>query len=165
MSSLPLAIFVAHPIKPVGAETLEENVAAAERWRQRLQRANPRHAFLAPYVDTIRDGEDDRDPAQRAAGIARTSLVSSVCHGIALCGPRISAGMVAEMLACGQEVRSWPMFYRFDHQSESLKLGSDFHVPEEFAGHSAFRPLLSGSPTRGYDHFAGEIRQALEALR
>lgn len=73
------------------------NVDRAMKWLTWLRRSFPETTFIAPWIASVLAGDDDRDPAQREAGIVDAEAVLERCDGIVLCGPRISSGMRREM--------------------------------------------------------------------
>lgn len=116
-------IYLAHPVAPVGDETVASNLDSAERWLVALQRANPGVAFVAPWIQELRLGiGDDSSPEDRARGIARCRAAAARCDGIALCGPRISRGMLAETIAIAPAyyTRRRPVVHRFLDHDQSL---------------------------------------------
>lgn len=99
-------IYLAHPVSPRDGETVESNLASAERWLVELSARNPDAVFLAPWIQALRLGiGDDSDPASRERGIQGCEAIAAACDEIVLCGPRISAGMARERSACGG--RAW----------------------------------------------------------
>lgn len=97
-----MLIYLAHPVSPIeSTESVLSNLAAAERWLVLLQRANPRHAIIAPWIQEIRLGIGREDvPEDRAAGLDRCYITAGRCDGIALCGSSIRLGMFGEMRSC-----------------------------------------------------------------
>lgn len=94
-------IYLAHPVRPLpgSPRTVEANLASAEWWLAHLQRANPEVAIVAPWLQSLRLGvDDDGNPTRRRQGLARAVAATKRCDGIILCGPRISSGMLAELL-------------------------------------------------------------------
>lgn len=114
-------IYLAHPVRPLPGttETVESNLRDAEWWLHHLQRANPGVAIIAPWIHEFRIGVgDDSDESQgRPAGLDRCRAVVGRCTGIALCGPRISRGMLIEAEALSFS-RSLPVFHRFRDRKE-----------------------------------------------
>lgn len=108
-------LYMAHPLAPteeqiagiiqrgwtgerseaVGA-TLRENIDRAMRWLAWLRRAFRETTFVAPWIASVLAGDDDRDPAQREAGIVDALAVIPRLDGLVFAGSRISGGMARE---------------------------------------------------------------------
>ena len=76
---------------------LRANLDRAMRWLSWLRRSFPETTFIAPWIASVLAGDDDTDPARRAAGLIDDCTVIERCDGIVLCGGRISDGMRREM--------------------------------------------------------------------
>lgn len=115
-------IYLAHPVSPLDGETVESNLASAERWLVGLSARNPDAVFLAPWIQALRLGiGDDSDPVSRELGLQGCEAVAAACDEIVLCGPRVSRGMARERSACGG--RAW----RLQDHAETLDvLALDF---------------------------------------
>lgn len=101
-----VAAVVAAPIGCEDATALRYNLNRAKRWLSWLRRSFPETTFIAPWIASVESGDDDRDPAQREAGLRDACAVIERCDGIVLCGPRVSEGMRREM----EHGMSWRMF-------------------------------------------------------
>lgn len=75
---------------------LDANIDRAGRWLQWLRKTNPEVTFVAPWIASVLTGEDDRDPAQRAAGLEDARAVIPRLTGVVLVGGRVSGGMTDE---------------------------------------------------------------------
>ena len=90
--------YLAHPV----AGDVANNLAAARRWLKWAHTAIPPRfpghdvAVIAPWI-TDCEIYDDSVPTERAAGMARNLATITRCHGILLCGGRISSGMQVEL--------------------------------------------------------------------
>lgn len=119
-----LVLYVAHPLRPTEDDITERfgapvdamdldrrkfaiaiatkrNAERAIAWRNWLRNTFPEVTFVAPWIGDVLAGDDDSDPAQRERGIRDNCALIAKLDGIVLCGPRISAGMRAEILAWG----------------------------------------------------------------
>lgn len=102
-------LYMAAPLRPTEAEiaayggdarlALLANLARAEAWLAWLRRASPAVTFIAPWIASVRSGEDDSDPAQREAGLVDDCTVIERCDGVVLAGGRVSSGMRRERKA------------------------------------------------------------------
>ena len=97
----------------ISLSVLHANIQRALRWLSWLRRSFPETTFIAPWIAAVLSGEDDRDPAQREAGLVDDCAVVERCDGIVLCGPRISSGMQREM-EHGQEHHTGGRFTVFN---------------------------------------------------
>lgn len=161
-------IYIAHPVRPLpgSAETVESNLRDAERWLFNLQRANPGVAFIAPWITCLDLGiDDDADPVLRAQGLARCRAVVGRCTGIALCGPRISRGMLIEADALSLS-RSISVFHRFRDREQSLVLEQrPLAAPlDEWGTPLWMQRLLYGSVPVTSSETAMELLAAYEAF-
>jgi len=77
--------------------SLRANLNLAQSGLLELRRAFPDTTFIAPWIASVLSGEDDRDPAQREAGLVDACAVVERCDGIVLWGSRLSDGMRREM--------------------------------------------------------------------
>lgn len=100
-------VYLAHPVKPMGGESLRGNFESAEEYRQALSNAGV--LVVAPWmwelqlrldvgVFSAAEGKD------REVLLQRCERYASACWAVALCGPRVSEGMEREWRACGQLV-------------------------------------------------------------
>lgn len=87
--------YLAHPL---GGD-VPGNLRKARAWFGWAQRRHPDRAFTAPWILSVETGEDDGDPAQREAGLARAEVHVSTCREIWLFGPVVSSGMQRELNA------------------------------------------------------------------
>ena len=134
-------VYVAHPVAPADGETVEGNAEQAERWLVALTEANPGIALIAPWTTMVRRRPgDDADPAARALSLATCAEVASRCDEIALCGPRISRGMLEELRAVGCALASCysppPIVHRF---SRPTIWTDDLRLPSPPACHTQDR--------------------------
>jgi len=105
-------LYFAAPLRPTGdeiaaevtgghptprAEATSVNLRKAQRAFMRLRHAFPETTLIAPWISSVLSGEDDRDPAQREAGLVDACAVVERCDGIVLWGARLSDGMCREM--------------------------------------------------------------------
>jgi len=77
---------------PSGA-ALRSNLDRAKEGLSALRRSFQETTFIAPWISSVLSGEDDRDPAQREAGLVDACAVVERCDGIVLWGSRLSDGM------------------------------------------------------------------------
>jgi hypothetical protein len=125
----PRIWYVGHPVRPVGGETINSNLDSAEAFKRALQHRYQSDVFLAEYVEWIRTGiDDDAIPELRERGLERSCLVARRCDGIVLCGPRVSSGMVRELLTTNEPA---PMVQRI-RDLRSLALDYDMHALSRF---------------------------------
>lgn len=95
--SKPL-IYVAHPI----FDEPEANVLRAAKFLRAFLDAG--HVAIAPYLVSVAMGwDDDDDPEQRERALQRCESIAARCDFVALCGRRITPGMIREAKACGQD--------------------------------------------------------------
>jgi len=78
-------------------EALRANLYRAKEGFAALRRSFPETTFIAPWIAAVLSGADDRDPAQRDAGLVDDCAVVERCDGIVLWGARLSDGMRREM--------------------------------------------------------------------
>ena len=97
-----MLIYLIHPVSPVEGESFDDNLSSAERYLVALQRALPEHEVAAPWIQEIRLGVGrDHVPEERERGLRRCERWAARADALAVCGPRISSGMVREILAYG----------------------------------------------------------------
>lgn len=92
-------VYLAHPVRPVGAETVEGNLAAAEAWLGLLISVELRWDVYCPWLAELRAWGPDLARAereQRDRGMARNLRFARGCDGVVLAGPRQSPGMSDE---------------------------------------------------------------------
>lgn len=87
--------YMAHP---VGGD-VTGNLERADRWLTFLRRGFPDIAVIAPWIASIKAGENDADPEQRERGLLDAVAVCGRCDAIVLTGGRVSAGMEREARA------------------------------------------------------------------
>jgi hypothetical protein len=118
-------IYLAHPVRPMpgSTETVESNLRDAEWWLCALQRANPDVAFAAQWVLDLRLGiGDDSNPEHRRIGLERCLAVAQCCTGIAICGPRIGSGSLAETRSHASNRHRFGVIHRFGRRDQVLVL-------------------------------------------
>lgn len=114
--------YLAHPVSTLGNETVESNLAEAERWLVALQRANPRVAIIAPWIQEIRLGiGDENNPEHRRLGLQRDYAVAAMkgLTGIAITGKRIGSGSLGELRAMAEGCWS-PVVHRFRGHDQNI---------------------------------------------
>lgn len=107
-----MIVYLAHPVRPEPGEDVAGNLAAALRWLCALHERYPHWATIATWIPEVQL-YGDADEARRAAGLARAERVAGECDAVALCGPRVSAGMRIEARAAWSRHRlvydfTWP---------------------------------------------------------
>lgn len=162
-------VYLAHPVRPVGTETLESNLRDAERWLVDLQRANPRVAFIAPWLLELRlgIGRDD-DPTDRSLALDRCFAVagSNGVTAFAACGPRVSPGVFGELRSAADPRPI--VVHRFRDRGQSMVLAPrhrartcDFsHATPWWLG----RCLFGAAPGDSVEIVGAEILAAYERV-
>lgn len=87
--------YLAHPLGPDGPQR-EENIRRAKRWLRYLIATYPDWSFEAGWV--IYAEVLSEAPENRARGIRDNIERQRACHGIFLCGGRITPGMLGELV-------------------------------------------------------------------
>lgn len=91
--SMITVVYMAHP---VGGD-VKNNLAEARLWVRHLEETNPDIAISASWI-TECEIWDDTDPVQRAAGMRRNMAILAKCDELWAVGPRVSKGMLQEMI-------------------------------------------------------------------
>lgn len=155
-------IYIAHPVRPLpgSTETVDSNLRDAEWWLLNLQRANPGVAFEMGWALELRLGVgDEAKPEDRRLGMARCRFKASRCAGIAICGPRIGSGSLAETHALGGN-----MIHRFRDRTQSLVLEAPRrHVIDEWNTPLWMHRLIYGSGPVSAEETQQELIAAFEA--
>lgn len=115
MRPFPYALYyLAHCVRPLEGETLEGNLAAAQRWLQFFCVVGPEMqidmeaTWLAELTIPVVD-RDAWEATSRTAGMARNQRIAARCDGIILCGPRLSTGMLEERAVFLNRPQTSPM--------------------------------------------------------
>ncbi len=91
-------VYFAHPL---GGD-IAANTKDALTWLAFLMKVEPEVCFIAPWIACVIAGADDNDPRARERGLLDAEAVIPRCHGIVLCGSRISSGMAREVAVARQ---------------------------------------------------------------
>lgn len=86
-----MLIYMAHPVRPVQGETLEQNIDEAKQWLMWLHEHMPAWHTIAPWLVEV-ELYGDGDETQRAASLERVCAAVRQCHGLVFVGRRISLG-------------------------------------------------------------------------
>jgi len=126
-------IYLAHPVRPRpgSTDTVASNLDAARWWLHALQRANPRVAFVSQWLLEMSLGiGEESNPQHRTEGIARDIALAGcgAISGIAICGPRIGSGSLAEARAVGGSAGMTPVIHRFSDREQDLVLPPQHHL-------------------------------------
>lgn len=88
--------YMCHPLGAATPEATRANLRRAMRWLTCLRKSFPIVTIIAPWIASVLAGDDDADPAQRAAGIEDAKAVVQLCAGVILVGGRVSRWMRIE---------------------------------------------------------------------
>lgn len=161
-------ICLAHPVRPLpgSTETVDSNLRDAEWYFVNLQRANPDVAFMMDWGLEMRLGVGrDENPEERAAGIARAVARASRCTGIAICGPRIGSGSLAETVAHADNPRRYGVIHRFSRRDQDLALPPRHRLMHcDFSRHTPIwlTSCLFGAVPQSVEIVGAEILAAIE---
>lgn len=167
-------IYLAHPLRasPGSTETVESNLRDAEWWLTNLQRANPSVAIIAPWILELRLGiGDEAVPEDRVRGLARCREAAAACDAIAICGPRIGSGSLAETMAHADDFSGWaarrrvPVIHRFRDRGQDPVLPPRHRMVFcDFADATPvwLRRCLFGSCPQSVELVGAEILAAIE---
>ena len=91
-----MIVYLAHPVRPIDGETYGKNLELARLYlRAMIQR---QINAIAPWLQPLLLGwVNDSDERARELGLRQMHAIAARCDVIALCGPRVSPGMLAEM--------------------------------------------------------------------
>ena len=85
-------VYVAHPV----SGDVTGNAARARRWLRWLIERELDVSFCVPWLPYIEVLDEEGNAGQRERGLRDVVAIAGRCHGIVLCGGRISAGMKRE---------------------------------------------------------------------
>lgn len=93
-------IYIAHPIRAIGGESLWGNIRMGVHfYRTAIIEGLP---VVAPWAMPLSLAwTDNTDAEQRARALEFMAETAKRCDSVALCGPRVSEGMIRERNACG----------------------------------------------------------------
>lgn len=95
-------IYLAHAVRPIGRETVRENIESAlfylRATNDALIGAGIDAHVIAPWIANVEAWDYTEPPAIVEAAILANLAVVARCDAILLCGDRLSAGMEAELL-------------------------------------------------------------------
>lgn len=110
-----MLIYMAHPVRPLEGETLEQNIHEAKQWLKWLHKHMPAWHTIAPWLVEV-ELYGDSDEAQREASLERACAAVRQCHGLVLAGRRVSQGMrreAREAMLSGLPVYDLTWMYRW----------------------------------------------------
>ncbi len=161
-------IYLAHPVRPLpgSTETVDSNLRDAEWWLAALQIANPGVAFAAQWILEIRLGiGEETNPEHRRTGIERCRAAASRCTGIAICGPRIGSGSLAETRAQASSLTRGGCIHRFRDRGQDLVLPPRHRMRScDFAEHTPtwLQYSVFGAAPQSVEIVGAEILAAIE---
>lgn len=110
-------IYLAHPI----SGDAPRNIAEAKRWIRWLYDNVPGIAIVATWI-TECEVLDEANPEHRRLGLQRDVAVIGRCDAILLVGPKLSAGMQAELIAAEAKGLHVLNFVAYDRVPATVKL-------------------------------------------